>query len=89
MGITYTDIANEIANRHKVSMAEVRSEERWKHICDCRREICRTLRRHNLSLMAIGDIINRHHGTVINYLGQKKRRPRPMVKGFDPIHLGC
>lgn len=68
----YEKIILDICEKHGVSLVRFMGPQREQNIVKARIECSKTLRDHGLSFPRIGELMNRHHSTIIHHLKPKK-----------------
>jgi len=62
-------IAYSVAEKHDVSLPELKNGCREHHLVDARQEIaCKMHFQHGMSYTDIGKYLDRHHTTIMNYI---------------------
>ncbi len=66
------DLIDGIAAEHHCTVPEILSMNKEQHVCAARRSLCVKLRAMGMSYPAVGRLVGRDHGTVIEMCTRKR-----------------
>ena len=74
--MTDNEILIKFCVKYEVQKDELLSRKRYKHLVDIRTAISKELREQGWSYPRIGELLNRHHTSIMNLLGVVKTEKR-------------